>query len=298
MTDNQSCTAGNSEKTFVSALPELGIISFGGSDREHFLQGQLTNDIRHLGNGLLTAGYLNPQGRLLTIFRLFARPDAVWAIAPKESIPSLIKRLRLYVLRSKVTVEEVPNVHAWGLTGALPAGSPEAPVFALPSAKADAAAQLQLPYGRGLAVSENAPAGEAAPAALFWAASAAAGDPFVFEATKAKYVPQAVNLELTQGVSFTKGCYTGQEIVSRVQHIGKTARRVGLFATDGEFAVAPGAEVRREGAATADTVLYGAAWQGRTLVLVQVANADLQASDLVLAEKTLHALSLPYAIPL
>lgn len=291
-----SCPCTLSHAALATLLPELGILSFGGADREHFLQGQLTNDMRNLGNRLVSAGYCNPQGRLLSIFRLFAHGDEIWAVVPKESIAGLSKRLRMYVLRSKVTITEITEYRVWGVLQngcALPVGS-DSQLFSLSDGTEEVRKKLQLPQGRSLWIGRNAPQAQPIASNLFWMACAAAGDPFVFEATKALFVPQAVNLELAHGVSFTKGCYTGQEIVSRVEHIGKTPRRAGLFATTGELTISPGTPVTLGSDTEAGTVLYAGAWQGKTVALIQVANANLESTGMTLQGASLYPLPLPY----
>lgn len=296
MNHPSSCPCTPASGALATLLPELGIISFGGADREHFLQGQLTNDMRNLGDRLLTAGYCNPQGRLLSILRLFSHGEEIWAIAPKESLSALIKRLRMYVLRANVTIAEVTSHKIFGvLQNEQSLRSDEDDrCFTLSDATDKVREQLGLAAGRSLWIGRKAPQTQEMPDSLFWAASAAAGDPFVFEATKAQFVPQAINLELAQGVSFTKGCYTGQEIVSRVQHIGKTPRRAGLFVACGALHIAPGTSAVLRDDQDAGTVLYAGVCRDKTVALVQVANANLGSSQLTLQGHALTALPLPY----
>jgi hypothetical protein len=84
-------------------------------------------------------------------------------------------------------------------------------------------------------------------AGVFWWTQIDAGIPDVFAATREKFVPQMINLEVLGGVSFKKGCYPGQEIVARSQYLGKLRRRMSIAHTDG--ATRAGADVFTEGEA-------------------------------------------------
>lgn len=207
----------------------VALLRFTGEDREAFLQGQLTNDVRHLtSDSLMTAGWCSPKGRLLAVFQLYKDNDAVYAFSARETLDATVKRLRMYILRSKVKVEEVKDLTVAGIVGDVPSDLPTVKCFTQTSGSPEALDALGLTSGRALAL-VKADTELTGSAEAYWAATAAAGVPFIVSATSDKFVPQAVNLECIGGVSFNKGCYTGQEIVSRVEHIGKTARRAALL---------------------------------------------------------------------
>lgn len=270
----------------------VALLRFTGEDREAFLQGQLTNDVRHLtSDSLMTAGWCSPKGRLLAVFQLYKDNDAVYAFSARETLDATVKRLRMYILRSKVKVEEVKDLTVAGIVGDVPADLPTVKCFTQTSGSPEALDALGLTSGRALAL-VKADTELTGSAEAYWAATAAAGVPFIVSATSDKFVPQAVNLECIGGVSFNKGCYTGQEIVSRVEHIGKTARRAALFACG--KALPAGSDITDAGGTVAGTVVLSAAAGSKAAVLAQVA-ADKTADTYRADEAVLTALSLPYS---
>jgi folate-binding protein YgfZ len=89
----------------------------------------------------------------------------------------------------------------------------------------------------------------------WWLADVAAGLPQVFPASSECFVPQMLNLDLLDGISFTKGCYTGQEIVARTQHLGRIKRRTARFALPGGPLLGPLAGLSREGSKVAEVLM-------------------------------------------
>ncbi len=227
-------------------LSHLGLIRVTGADAETFLQGQITNDVRELGEThSQLAGYCGPKGRMLAQFRLFRRAGAICLQLPRELLGDTLKRLRMFVLRAQVTLEDVSDDWvriglsgecAPGLLSALFDGLPqeangvlhhqEITLIRMPGplprfeilAPPDEAMDLWRRLGEGGA----RPAGADAWGLL----DIRAGLPNVYAGTREAFVPQMTNLQLIDGLSFTKGCYTGQEVVARMQYLGKLKRRM------------------------------------------------------------------------
>ncbi len=278
-----NCTA-----TLACALPQLLVVRVTGEDRVKFLQGQLTNDVTRLEPGtLMTAGWCSPKGRLLTTPRLFADDDGIGMLIEEATSPAILKRLKMYVLRSKVSIEVDDTKKVLGILGA-PEGAPIEAFYALTTGTPAVLKELGLPEGRGMVLAD-ASGGSRPQGALgansddlsevFWAASAAAGDPWVFGAAADQFVPQAVNLELAGGVSFSKGCYTGQEVVSRVEHIGKVSRRAALAIGATSSAPAPMSEVLDAAGSHAGVVVYAAAVGEKTAALVQLGASEAESAS-------------------
>lgn len=286
----------NSTVGTLACLSSLALIRVTGADRFTFLQGQLTNDVHKLGDGLMTAGYCSPKGRLLASPRLFKDDEAVYMIVAASNAQALVRRLKMYVLRSKVCIE-LDNEHiVAGCVGAAPASLPDdARFFALRSGCPQARIAAALPDGLGLVVADKAGLTCDGSEALWWAACAAAGEAWIFAETAERFTPQAVNLELVGGVSFSKGCYTGQEVVSRIEHIGRTARRTVLFAAGKALELAPASDLVSADGRPAATVVFAAPLADRTLVLAEVSSDfALADDDLETTLGTLHRLPLPY----
>jgi hypothetical protein len=211
-------------------LAHLGILRFSGADTLSFLQGQVSNDTQRLAAGTAVfAAYSSAQGRALALIYLLPHSSGVLAILPKEILGATMERMRKFILRAKVRIEDAADtLLVAGQFGATPQaasryleqdGVGTAPVghdenrrwiIAPPekvAAPADAAAAKQL---------ENA-----------WRlADIRAGLPQVYAATSEAFVAQMLNLDLLDGISFSKGCYTGQEIIARTQHLGRIKRRL------------------------------------------------------------------------
>ncbi len=216
-------------------LDELGVLRLHGPDACRFLQGQLSNDVAELAPGmLLRAGLHNPQGRTLALLAVFAWAEGdVGAILPRELVLPTAALLRRYVLRARVTLSDASaDYRLVGHFGA-PAAEPE--IVALPWADGRV---LRLLPATADATGANGPDGP-------WrAADIAAGLPQVHAATAGQFVAQMLNLDCIGAVSFTKGCYTGQEVIARAHYRGRVKRRLQRFATDALAPPPPGASVR------------------------------------------------------
>ncbi|HOP18404.1 MAG TPA: folate-binding protein, partial [Gammaproteobacteria bacterium] len=176
---------------------------------------------------------------------------------PADRLPGILKRLRMFVLRAQVTLEDASGELArFGITGSCAADLlPFAPGADKATATRDDITVIRLPGERPRfeiigPVSALAPlwsklsetATQTGPD--FWSLmDIRAGVPNVFEDTVEAFVPQMANLQLIGGVSFTKGCYTGQEVVARMQYLGKLKRRMYLAHITDTQRPAPGAEV-------------------------------------------------------
>src|SRR5450432_2213706 len=92
----------------LGSLAQFGLVRFGGPDASSFLQGQLSNDTNRLAAGApLLAAYSTPQGRVLAVLHLLPHSSGVMAILPREIVLPTVERLRKYVLRAKVRIEDV-----------------------------------------------------------------------------------------------------------------------------------------------------------------------------------------------
>jgi hypothetical protein len=230
----------------VLPLPDWGLIRAQGADARSFLHGQLTQDVTHLVPGSARlAGYCTAKGRLLASFVMWAAADdTVMLACSADVLPATLKRLRMFVLRAKCTLDDVSaTVPLWGLAGtAAPSAAAWQVIGGEPTRIALPPALVQgVSVPRALQVGGPAPAGEALPSSTWLGLEAASGVPRIVSATVEQFVPQMVNLELVGGVNFQKGCYPGQEVVARSQYRGTLKRRGHLLV--GSAAMAPGQEL-------------------------------------------------------
>ncbi len=226
-------------------LSWLGLIRVAGKDAAGFLQGQLTNDTRLVDDIHSALGaYCTPKGRMLALFRMFRRNDALWLLLPAERLEATLGRLGMFVLMSQVELADASDdLVRIGLAGdCAPAliadqlgAAPEAPNgvsthgdFTVIRAEGSLPRFLVIGPPGAMKPLWDALAKQASPVdSDYWRLlDIRAGVPSVWDATAEAFVPQMANLQLIDGVSFTKGCYTGQEVVARMQYLGKLKRRM------------------------------------------------------------------------
>jgi folate-binding protein YgfZ len=225
------------------ALRDTAVLAFRGPEAAHFLQGQLSCDTGQLSaTRMQLAGLHNPQGRVIALLRIFQRePGEILALLPKALALSVSEQLRRYVLRAKVQILEASG--EFQLLG-IEAEASEAASEALGGAPLvqetqSARAYALLPPGMALdpaRVQENR---------LGWERlELAAGIPHVGTATSGQFVAQMLNLDLLHAISFTKGCYTGQEVIARAHYRGRVKRRMQRFISRGAVVLPPASSWR------------------------------------------------------
>jgi folate-binding protein YgfZ len=239
---------------FVSALDHLGVIEASGDDAAVFLHNQLTNDILGLEQGRIElAGYCSAKGRLIATLMVWRHTDRFFLALPAELLPGFMKRLQMFVLRSKVSLKDVTEAQL--MIGAAGPPANDAPPVWQGTAN-ERGMRVRVPDAgklqRWLCVgplehvqqqwAEWVTTRPIAPSSIWRWSEIIAGLPQVVEATREQFVPQMINFELVGGVNFKKGCYPGQEVVARSQYLGKTKRRTLLALTDDVTACA-GTEV-------------------------------------------------------
>lgn len=238
---------------FITPIQHLGILKFTGDDAVHFLHGQLTNDVEHLSQQQAQlAGYCTAKGRLLATFLMWKEQNSIFLESSVDVLAAIQKRLKMFVLRSKVTIEDLQSSTAslglFGkalqtplshLFGTLPTHPYEkittdlGTLICLPAVK-DQPRYQWIASQQILQQHWSSLSQVAAPVSNhLWAyTDILAGIPWIVQTTQEAFVPQMLNYELIGGVNFKKGCYPGQEIVARTQYLGKTKRRMALFHTD------------------------------------------------------------------
>jgi len=297
----------------VVSLDSLGVLRARGPDARKFLQGQLSNDMSRLsGEQALLAGYHNVQGRAIALLRLIElTPEDFLAILPRELVGALATRLGKFILRAKVKLSD--ESAAWQVHGVLV--GPEAD-----SAAAAHAAMLPPPGGarevdgtRIVRIGESPPrlllvrpvdspplAGHAPLSLSDWQlAVVAAGEPQVYAATSEEFVAQMLNLDLIEGISFEKGCYTGQEVIARAHFRGRVKRRMQRFITEAAAALAPGDTARLADGRALTVVQAAQHADGRCEFLAVTAlSAEAEGPSEVPGTRALAALQLPLPYPL
>ncbi|TRZ90399.1 MAG: folate-binding protein [Rhodocyclaceae bacterium] len=245
----------------VAALSDMGLIRASGDDAADFLHNLLTNDIKGItADGARFAGLCTAKGRLLALFLIWREGDDFLLMLPRDILPAILKKLSMYVLRSKVKLSDATDERALigysipvAVSPAPTLGGAAAALVRFGGVAIEGGQAIRLDDTRWLLALDAATAGsrwqqlvaEARPvglAAWQWL-EIRAGQPRVVAATQEAFVPQMLNMELpaVAGVSFSKGCYPGQEIVARTQYLGKIKRRTYRAALS--VAVVPGTHV-------------------------------------------------------
>ncbi len=313
--------------TIFCDLGQFGTLRVSGEEAQSFLQNLLSNDISEVSSTRAQLSSLNnAKGRMLATLLIWREGDDYLLQLPRVLCEPIRKKLAMYVLRSKVKVSDASDgIISLGLSGANAQEILRAQFGELP----------QQPLGVNCSTQGSVTKiGEtrfqvnttAANAAALWAAlgrhgqpvgsacwdwlNIRSGIPVILPQTQEQFVAQMVNLELIGGVSFKKGCYPGQEIVARMQYLGKLKRRMYLAHLelsgnpDGSDAPRAGDELfcaDMEGQASSGMIVNAApAPNGGydVLATVQIAGRETQVVHWrSLQGEPLEFLPLPYPLP-
>jgi len=205
----------------IAKLEHYGLLHAAGADARAFLHAQLTNDLEHLAPGHARyAGWCSAKGRLLATFLVVPHADGFLLQLARDLVPVVLKRLSMFILRSKVKLADASS--QWAQYGVWEADAGEP----LTVTGRDGAISVAIDAGRRLVLAADGAFAPDASADEWMLAEIRAGRPLIGQPTQDQFVPQMVNLELAGGVDFRKGCYPGQEVVARAQYRGAVKRRM------------------------------------------------------------------------
>lgn len=251
----------------LTPLPQWGLILVEGADAKSFLQNQLTNTVMGIEpttppliaqtpKSVRLAGYCNAKGRLMAsawiaTYQSTHSDDLIFALfLSKDIAASFAKRLSMFVLRSKVSIQDVSD--QWIISGCY-SNTHEIPELnnteedfglRLPDVLVNGQANSRILLARK---SSNANLIEDNNKLMHWnSLEVLSAIPRIVLATQEQFVPQMINFESVAGVDFKKGCYPGQEIVARSQYRGAIKRRLQLAHLEGAddaALYAPGVEL-------------------------------------------------------
>ncbi len=251
----------------TEAFPPLTSILVEGRDGATFLNGQFTCDVTVLPDGHWQwGGYCSPKGRLLATFRIGRLADTWVLQLPATLATDFVTRLRRFVLRAKVTFTELGTRCAAGR-------APSAPAAGKIRRVGDHCV-WGLGEGRAAVDMPPDPAPTTSPFPE-WSVDIALGAPWILSATAEAFVPQMVDLDRQGGVSFSKGCYPGQEVVARARYLGEVKRHLLRLTLPTGTPAAPGDTVSGADDRPVGTVLLADQGNASADVLAVV---DLEAS--------------------
>jgi folate-binding protein YgfZ len=287
--------------------PELGCIEVRGADAGAFLHGQLSRTVDSLdGTHAPLAGWHDAKGRLRALLRVLRLQDRWLLIGPRDVLSSTTSRLRMFVLRAKVELAPSDEWHVAALVGAdetwleahgLTGGRTPGSVVARGELR-----WIRIGEGLWHVVGSGAAPPAFQPTLLRLQADEAAlaeirlGLPAIGAPLVEHFVPQMLNLDLLDALSFDKGCYPGQEVIARVHHRGAVKRRMRRYGCSGAAPPAPATPVL-DGAGGAAGEIVRAARAGDGIELLAVVEHAAAGGPLSANGTALHELPLPYAVP-
>ena len=273
-------------------LEDFAALRVSGEDRVDFLQGQLSQDMgRVTPSQAAPAAWCNRQGRVLCLMVSVDWQESIFLILPAGMARACADGLKRYVLRAKVRIErwdQAPGSEGVPALGIDEGGTPSLPgifgctgfeelgaeAWACKTDGAYCAVRLPGPRDRALLLGEP-PTHLEGTSGSGWSmedwrlADIEAELPWIGEKTSGKFLAHSLNLDLSGAVSFTKGCYVGQEIIARMEHRGRPKRRMRRLRLPPEVDARSGA--RAEHPELGAVTVIGAARAGEeTEVLAEV----------------------------
>ncbi|WP_411727407.1 YgfZ/GcvT domain-containing protein [Methyloglobulus sp.] len=230
--------AANIGEKSIYPLTHLAVLTVTGKDAAKLLQGQITcnvNDISESKSSL--AALCNPKGRAIATILLVKKEDTFLLVLPVELLETVKKRLQMVVLRSDVKIRDGSDEYC--LVGLCEPDKPAQP-FVTEIQHDMIAVSLPASTRRRLLITgiDNAIrywSGQVGRQGFRMAGSGEwryldiiSGIPWLTTETSEEFIPQMLNLDKLGGISFNKGCYTGQEIVARTHYLGKAKREMFL----------------------------------------------------------------------
>ena len=205
-------------------LKNRALLKISGKDSEEFIQNQFTNDIKKLDRKKVQFNaYCQHQGKVIAFFWVMRMGEDFLLSFPDELLEKIENRLKIFVIMSDVIIENVTNVLSQ--TGLINESSPNE--FRIND---ELAVVIEDSNGQSVELAENHIAWEKAYLDSHL--------PEIYNVTSEKLVPQMLNLDINElGVSFSKGCYPGQEVVARLHYLGSAKRRLFSFKADQEMQV-------------------------------------------------------------
>lgn len=286
----------NLQPDFCAQLSQYRLIEMMGVDAEKYLQGQLTCDVAKLavGEHTLTC-HCDPKGKMSALFRLYrAEAEKFFAIVHQDLLPEALVQLKKYAVFSKITFTEL-ETPIYGV-----ACETSGQISAEISEKATV---LRLGQGQPRAFVWGAELTSNADAKLWELMDIQDGYPILYKANQFELIPQAANVQAVENaISFTKGCYIGQETVARAKYRGANKRA--MFTLVGQF---EGEAPVIESAAAVEMQL-GENWRATGCVLASVVfqnqiwlqvvmNKDVEPdTKFRVADVALSLVDLPYAL--
>jgi len=244
-----------SEKSYIAALNDLAIVTVSGDDAEEFLSNQFSSDVKGLiPFHIQHSAWCDPKGRVLFLLQLCKAQDTFHCVVDSGLVEKFCQRLKMFVLRAAVKVEHQADstALAMNLTKNEPGNAANAPTELYKYTHSESAHM-----DRYLTLIATQSLGDVINALklpndgdLWRRDEILLAHPSVAADASGAFLPQNLNLDLLDGVSFTKGCYPGQEIIARLKYRGKVKQR--LCVLHAELSAADNEQIKPMSAVTID----------------------------------------------
>jgi folate-binding protein YgfZ len=212
----------------IIKLDNRALLKVSGSDAESFLQSQLTNDIFQITpNKIQINAYCQHQGKIMAILWVFIRNDNFYLSFPEDLKGIVLSKLNMFKLMSKVEIEDYSlKLKQYGLI--------------------DEKYNESMNIKKNLSLLTTREMLDTTGSICQWEKACIDNSlPEIYRDTSEQFIPQALNLDVNEiGVSFTKGCYPGQEVVARMHYLGKPKRRLFLFSSKCEATIGDSINVK------------------------------------------------------
>lgn len=228
--------AQNPHSTVFYQLTHLTVIEVSGVDASQFLQGQLTCNINELTESKTTiAAFCNAKGRVISTLIVAKTQNGFWLILPESLAETVRKKLQMYVLRAKVKLCLSTDLKLYGASGTESFATITLPQDSFECSQNQNMVCIKMPCRQprflfvvNTANSEVALFRDTNDVTEWRYQDISSGFPWFDASQSEHYIPQMLNIDQLGGISFNKGCYTGQEIVARTHYLGKSKRQLNL----------------------------------------------------------------------
>ncbi|QHD53945.1 tRNA-modifying protein YgfZ [Shewanella algae] len=296
----------------ISRLSHLGLLAVTGEQGRSFIHGQVTTDISSLTAEQWRWGaHCDPKGKMLSSFRTFALGDALILMMPRDTLAADLPQLKKYAVFSKAELVDVSDDYSLlGIAGAkaatwlakqFPGFSPEQQVSAVDDGVVLQDGErfiLVLPKARADALCQQPPVDASAWQEL----EILAAYPNLPASHMGQFVPQMCNLQAINGISFTKGCYMGQETVARMKYRGGNKRALYILKGKATVDVTPETTLEMaldEGFRKGGSIIEAVQRNGELLLTAVLANDTEVGAKFRIADdenSELTVLPLPYSL--
>ena len=259
-------------------LEHLSIINIAGEDADEFLQGQMTQDTQSINDGLFhLTSFCNVQGRVISTALIHRSEDLFRLILNIDLRDELSNHLQKYILRSKVNIQTSGEL-IFGIHQKDIRNSEEEYISLLNDPQRSVFISNKPPEGVDQTISSDD-----------WVeCDINSMIPMISKDSSLQYIPQMLNLDELKGVSFSKGCYTGQEVVARVQHRGKVKKRMYKISIKETDSVDPHTQIMDQKKSVGNIVLSKKI--ANDCICLAVINQVDSTSELTVNEKSIELL--------